>query len=235
MNLLDDIIDPQGESFENILAWINGRIGAIRATKFTPEVMATFASVELHDEFTGCFGAESSSVWRRFFLAALVADWACYGREVDRADFARLKYIMTSAYKYFRIWVCRLPDSTMAPVGYSAWYPVTEFAYKSALNKRMDINDRGVFMPLRFIDFRDIRYIYAFNVSIVKELRNTVCSRRIIRAYQKDGELLGNIGAVAVTVDEPGKKFSRIGGFDHVSDIVVQGETESVFIKKVVS
>lgn len=232
MDLLKDIIDPQENSFEELQTWISGRIEAIRATDFTPDIIKTFEPIELREDFIGSFGPESRSVWRRFFIAALLADWACYDNEVDRADFSRLKYIMTSAYKYFRIWVCRLPDGKITPVGYTAWYPISEFVYKGALNKQIDINDRGMFMPLRFVDFRDIKYAYAFNVSVVKGLRNTVCSRRIIKSYQEDRMRLGKAGVVAITVDEPGKKFSRLDGFSHIIDVVVQGGAESVFIKK---
>lgn len=232
LSILDDIVDPQHESYEKLLVWINQRLDSIRSNDFSSDDVEACSAVELREDFTGCFGPEGHSVWRRFFLAVLMADWACYEAEVNRADFARLKYIMTSSYKYFRLWMCRLTDGTMAPVGYTAWYPISKAAYECAMNVNADINDRGMFMPLRFANEECIHYAYAFNVSIIKQLRNTKCSSRLVRAYQKDGKAFKHIGAVAVTVDEPGKKFSRIGGFARVRDISVMGEIESIFVRK---
>ena len=232
VSFLSDIIDPQDHSFAQLKDWIDARLATIAAADPSPDMIASFVPIELTQTVTSDFGTEASPEWRRFFLATLLADWACYDAPVDRVDFARLKYIMTSSSQYFRLWCATLADGTMMPVGYSAWYPIAKFVYDGVMAAHEEIDDRGAFMPLRFIAPEDARYGYAFNISVIKQLRNTVCSRRIIRAYQRDSARLNHVGGFAVTVDVPGRKMSRMSGLDHHGDITVQGSTEGLFVRK---
>ena len=232
MDFLADIPDMQNGSYGDTLAWLNGRMAALEAGDFTQNVTDTFAPMELPGEYTHPLGPEASPEWRRFLLATLLADWACYDKPVDRVDFPRLKYIMTSAHRYFRVWFCRLPDGQMTPVGYSAWYPIAKFVYDGVLANPEGVDDRGAFLPLRFVTPGDIQYIYVLNISIVKGLRNTVFSRRMIRAFQADALRQKQARIIAVTVDEAGRKFSRIEDFSHTGDITVQGESEGLFIRQ---
>ena len=228
---LDDIPDPQGQSSEEILDWVNRRVVDARTIAPTPETIASFAPVELSESAAHPFGAEGDATWRRFFLATLVADWACYEREVDRVDFPRLKYIMSSASRYFRLWCCRLPDGSSVPVGYSAGYPIPKFVFDGIMRDHAGIDDRGVFLPQRFIQPDAIRHAYIINVSIAAPLRNTSCSVKMLRAMQRDGKRLGNASAMAITVDEAGSRFSRIGGFSRMGEIIVGGEREALFVR----
>jgi hypothetical protein len=233
MKMLDDIIDPQGVSFDALLSWINERIEAIRKTKFTPEIIDTFTSIELKEDFDHAFGAEGSATWRRFFIATLLADWASYERPVDRADFARLKYIMTSAYRYTRIWGCRLADGRYTPVGYTAWYPVAKFIYDGAINNLAEIDDRGIILPLRYVRPENIRYAYVFNISITAKLINTPCSIKLIRALQREGTNWPSINALAIAVAPEGQKCCQLAHFDQAGTITVQGEVETLFVRHV--
>ena len=192
-SILSDIIDPQDHSFAQIKDWIDARLATIDAMQVTPELTASFAPLELHKTFESEFGAEASPEWRRFFIATLLADWACYDVPVDRVDFPRLKYIMSSSSQYFRLWCVTMPDGVTLPVGYSAWYPIAKFVYDGVTAAHDEIDDRGAFMPLRFVARDDIRYAYVINISIVKQLRNTACSRRIIRACQREAAGLKHI------------------------------------------
>ncbi len=232
VKFLEDILDPQGQSFEAIGRWINTRIAAINSTDFTPEIMASFTPVELTEKFESRFGAEDSPVWRRFFMATLLADWACYEKPVDRVDFPRLKYIMSSSAQYFRLWCVTLPDGQVTPVGYSAWYPISKFVYDGVMSAHSGVDDRGAFLPLRFVRREDIRYGYGFNISIIKQLRATTCSHRIIRAYRRDATTLPNVAGMAITVDAAGRKLSHLLGASHLGDITVQGEAEGLFVRK---
>jgi hypothetical protein len=224
--------DPEATSPQALEEWVNSRIALLQRTVFTPEVKATFQSYELKDCPSHAFGSEASSDWRRFFLATLLADWACYDQTADRADYARLKYIMTSAYRYFRVWCCRLPDGNLVPVGYTGWYPIAKFVFEGLSKYQTQIDDRGIVMPLRYAPPEDIRYAYAFNVSVIKPLRNTLCSRRMIRAYQKDAKSLGSAGIAAITVGPDGVKFSKLAQLTDRGTVIVQGEKETLFLKE---
>ncbi len=229
---LDDIIDPQTCSADEVLDWIDSRIAAIAATDFTQGVTGSFTEHRLTEEFAHPLGAEASPSWRRFLLATLLADWACYDRPVDRVDYPRLKYIMSSSHRYVRLWTCRLADGQVTPVGYSAWYPIAKFIHDGVLSDHGSVDDRGAFMPLRFVAPEDVRYGYVLNISIVGKLRNTPFSGRMIRAFQREAAQHPDVGLIAVTVDEAGRKFSRIANFDHHGDITVQTEPEGLFVKR---
>lgn len=226
---MQDFLDPQTLSFDELNAWVEHKVDVLNNLTFTPELLKTFQPYELTETIDHPLGAEGSLEWRRFFLAALVSDWACYTAPVDRADYARLKYIMTSAYRYFRIWCCRSPEGELLPVGYSAWYPIAPFVFDSLRNDPSQIDDRGVFMPLRFIKPEDITCAYAFNISIVKPLQNTICAQRMIRAYKRDAHKSG-INIAAITVSPEGSKFSNIGQLRPAGVVTVQGESETLFL-----
>ncbi len=229
LNVLEDILDPGMQNFDDILFWVNERIRALRQTVYSEELTQTLIPVELKEKFSHPFGVEASPVWRRFFLAALVADWACYDNETNRADFARLKYVMTDAYRTTRLWFCKLADGTHAPVGYTAWYPIAKFVFEGAINATPDIADRGIFMPLRFVEPEDARYAYVFNISIIKELIGTPCSRKLALALEREDR--PHLGAIAVAVGKQGHEFLKRMRFAAVKDIYVRGEKETLYAR----
>ena len=228
---MEGFLDPQTLSYDALNEWIENKVRQLNQLSFTPELLATFQPYELAKEIDHPLGAEGSAEWRRFFLMALVSDWACYTAPVDRADYARLKYIMTSAYRYFRIWCCRTPEGELLPVGYSAWYPIAPFVFDSLRNDPSQIDDRGVFMPLRFAKPEDISSAYLFNVSIIAPLQNTTCAYRMIRAFQREKlKYKGVRNISAITVSTEGKRFSTLGELHAAGVVTVQGESETLFL-----
>lgn len=228
---MKDFLDPHTLSHDALAEWAEAQVGLLNRLSLTPELLATFQPYELTEEIDHPLGAEGSAQWRRFFLATLVADWACYPAPVDRADYARLKYIMTSAYRYFRLWGCRSETGEFLPVGYSAWYPIAPFVFDSLRNDPSQIDDRGVFMPLRFVKPDDISCAYAFNISIVAPLRNTVCAQRMIRAFNRDKQKYKGVRNIsAITVSPEGTKFSNLGNLRAAGEVTVQGESETLFL-----
>ena len=163
-------------------------------------------------------------------MATLIADWACYTTPVDRVDYARLNYIMSSAYRYFRVWCCNDMNGQLLPVGYSAWYPISPFVFDSLQKDPSQIDDRGVFMPLRFANPEKITHAYAFNISIIDALKNTPCSLKMIHAYKKDSKKAGQHIA-AITVSAEGSQFSSIGGLKASGVVTIQGESETLYLK----
>lgn len=230
---MEEFLDPQTLSQDALAKWLEDKVGTLNRLSFTPELLASFRPYEMTEEIYHPLGAEGSAEWRRFFLAALLADWACYTAPVDRADYARLKYIMTSAYRYFRIWCCRSATGELLPVGYSAWYPIAPFVFESLRNDPSQIDDRGVFMPVRFVKPEDISCAYAFNISIIKPLQNTICAQRMIRAFQRDKQKYKGVRDIsAITVSPEGTKFSTLGNLHAAGVVTVQGESETLFLSK---
>jgi hypothetical protein len=234
-SMLNDIPDPQGESFDDILNWVQSRIAAIRQTAFTLDILETFAPVELTEDFVHPCGPEASAEWRRFFLATLLADWACYDKPVDRADFSRLKYIMTSAYRTTRLWGCRLADGKFTPLGYTAWYPIPKFIFDGVLNNRNEINDRGMILPARFIKPQDVRYGYVFNISVARELFNSPCTKELGFAFRDELENLPLINFLAIGVNPATEKLFKIGKFVSTGSITMQEESETLYVRRSMS
>jgi hypothetical protein len=224
-----DFLDPQTLSHDALAEWVERKVTTMNQLSYTPELLATFKPYELTTAIDHSLGAEGSIEWRKFFLATLVSDWACYTTPVDRADYARLKYIMTSAYRYFRVWCCRNADGELLPVGYSGWYPIAPFVFNSLRGDPSQIDDLGVFMPLRFARPEDTSYAYAFNISIIEPLKNTLCAQRMIRAYKRDGQKAGQ-NIAAITVSPEGTKFSNLGQLRAAGVVTVQGESETLFL-----
>lgn len=231
LNNLNDIPDPQGASWEATLAWVNERIAAIRQAVFTPDVLESFTSVELNEDFPHSWGPEASPTWRRFFLGTLLADWACYDKPVDRVDVPRLKYVMSCAYRTFRLWVCRLPDGQLTPVGYTAWYPISKLIYDSATEKPDLIKDRGLFMPLRYSDIKDTGHAFAFNISLIKELRHTSSSRKVCLAFHNELAKHPLTNFLAAVVSEEGKTFFQTENFVPAGAITRQGDPEFLYVR----
>jgi len=228
---MEEFLDPNTLSFDALNEWLEQKVSELNGLSFTPELLATFQPYELTKEIDHPLGAEGSAEWRKFFLATLLADWACYPAPVDRADYARLKYIMTSAYKYFRVWCCRTPEGELLPVGCSGWYPIAPFVFDALRQDPSQIDDRGVFMPLRFVKPEDISSAYLFNISIVKPLQNTICAQRIIRAFKREKQKYPGIQNIsAITVSPEGTKFSNLGNLYAAGEVTVQGESETLFL-----
>ncbi|MFZ4762906.1 MAG: hypothetical protein ACOYK8_08845 [Alphaproteobacteria bacterium] len=229
VDCLRDIPDPQMMGFAELTAWIDDSLSIIRANDFSSQSMAGFVPYQLQEEINHVCGAEGSARWRRFFLAVLLADWACYEQPVDRVDYARLKYIMSSAYRYMRLWCCPMGNGQILPVGYSGGYPIAPFLYEKLCNDQTALDDRGVFLPSRFVKPENVQCLYAFNISIVPPLRNTIYSQRVIRAYKKDAAQFKNAQIMAITVDVAGQKLAKFTQLKHIADIEVQGHREGLF------
>jgi len=227
-NPLNDILDPEAQSFESVVAWINDKIKAIRQTDFTPDIQSTFTPVEFKASLSRPMGPETDPSWRRFFLSALISDWACYDNEIDRADFSRMKYVIASAYRTTRVWFCKLPDGLYAPVGYTCWYPIPKFVFDGSIENPQDIDDRGIFMPSRFKEPKDIRYAYVFDISIIPQLLNTQCSKKLALSMKRED--MPGLGAISIAVGAQGHKFLQMAGFTSAGDITVQGEKETLYV-----
>jgi hypothetical protein len=230
--LLAGLPDPATLTPDALVAWCDAQAAAMAALTFAAGDEDRFRPVELDPLPPHALGLEAHATARRFFLGVLLADWASYAG-VDRIDAPRLKFILDSAYRCFRLWLFQGPDGVYRPVGYTAWYPMAGFVFESLMNGGGGtIDDRGLFLPLRRAELDRVRYAYVLNISLVASLRNTSCSRRMVRAFRADGLKYGHeAGLMAVTVDEAGRRFSTLTGMRYVGDICVQGSTEALYVR----
>jgi hypothetical protein len=172
-------------------------------------------------------GPLASAPWRRFALAALLADWACYRRPRDRVEFARLLHVLWHFPGGFRVWLGRIGQDWL-PVGYTGWYPIAPALFRRLSADPASIGHRGAILPLSEIDPAGT-YIYLFNYSIVPPLRRTAHGASLIKALAQDIAGLPLAGAAAITLSPDGARIAERFGLLHVGDISVDGETEQIY------
>lgn len=103
--------------------------------------------------------------------------------------------------------------------------------FESLRNDPSQIDDRGVFMPLRFVKPEGISSAYLFNISIIEPLKNTICAQRMIRSFQREKLKYKNVKNIsAITVSPEGMKFSTLGQLQAAGEVTVQGESETLFL-----
>lgn len=172
-------------------------------------------------------GPLASAPWRRFALAALLADWACYHRPRDRVDFARLLHVLWHFPRGFRVWLGKIGQDWL-PVGYTGWYPIAPALFHRLGTDPASIAHRGAIEPLSAIDPAGT-YVYLFNYSIVPPLRHTAHSATLLKAFARDIAGLPLAGAAAITVSADGARIAERFGMSPVGAISVDGEAERVY------
>ncbi|MBV8060581.1 MAG: hypothetical protein JO126_06680 [Alphaproteobacteria bacterium] len=231
-NFLKNFTDPQTLSDKALSAWLEYKLALLQGASYTQDVIDSFSPCVLESVPASDYGVEASPAWRRFFLATLLADWASYESKVDRADVARLKYIMSSAYPYFKLWTCCMPNGEVTPVGYTAWYPIARFVFEALRKDPAQIDDRGTFLPLRGGIGKSPKHAYVFNISIVPPLRNTVCAQKMMHSLRAEGRRYRQANIAAIAVADEGCRLAQLAGLKKVGRVTVQGESESLFIKQ---
>ncbi|MDD3030145.1 MAG: hypothetical protein PHS57_07705 [Alphaproteobacteria bacterium] len=230
-DVLNDIPDPQNRPFDEIETWVNQRVAAIQRASFAPECTKTFGAVTLETIPPSPFGPEASTAWRRFFLATLLADWACYETPQTRVDVARLRYILTTAYPTTRVWGMTLEDGLFTPLGYTCWYPIDPLIAEAVLKNPEAIHDRGLILPLRFVESTKASHAYLMNISLAPSLRNAECVRKLTHAFQKEIASAAHLTFLAITLDPHEERLCRIGGFSSAAIIEVQGDHEQLCVR----
>lgn len=230
-DFLKTFTDPHNLSGGALKTWCDEVLALLQGASYTPEVIGSFAPCTLDRMPLGPFGGEASAEWRRFFWGTLLADWACYEKPVDRIDYERLRYIMSSAYPHFRLWTCRMPNGMTLPVGYSGWYPIARFVFDALCGEPDQIDDRGVFLPLRSAVVKPLQHIYVLNASIIAPLRNTVCAGRMVHALRQDLRQHRHANIAAIVVAEEGRRMAALVGLKQAGKVTVHGESEALFVR----
>jgi hypothetical protein len=179
-------------------------------------------------EFDPTFGPYGSTEWRRFAMAAFVADWACYETPADRADFPRLLSVIASFPVGFRLWLCKLTSGRYVPVGYTGWYPISRNIFTLLHDQPDTIKHRGFMVPLQMIT-PDANFVYLFNYSIVSQLHRSRHSSNLIKSYAAEIAAAAPHALAAVTVSEDGARVAQRFGLTRTGSMVFQGEVENVY------
>ncbi len=172
--------------------------------------------------------AETSPAWHRFLEAALVADFVCYSKSTDRAEYNRLSKVIQSFPQGFTVYFATCADDTTIPVGYTGWYPISENVFSILYHTPSNIKHRGFMQALPELSQHG-NYIYLFNYSIIPSLRGTAQSKQLIKNYAADLKNIAVKGMGAVTVSPDGMRVAEKFGLSYRGDMTHDGVAEKVF------
>ena len=221
---------PDLSDWNGVERWIASRLAALQKSSFSDDVRSTFTGMDFRPSSPAMLGGFSSSRWRKLTLAAFAADWACYSKQTDRVEFARLAYATATFPVGFRVWFCRLEDGCHTPVGYSGWFPISANVFLLLLQRPETVGRRGLVTPLPRLD--EPAYVYLFNASIVPQLRGgSPQSTALMRRFAEDIGGVRKKGLLSLTVSEDGRRFSRRFGMTQKGSIATDGEAEDVFVR----
>lgn len=223
MLAVPDTADP-----EALASWLDERRAFLRDA---PPSDAWAASVEPlgygPDAPHGPLGRHGDPRWRAFAMATFLADLASYPAPVDQVDLARLLYVIAVFPGGFRLWGAEAPGLGWVPVGYSGWFPIAESSFTLLEQHPASLRDRMV-APLPAVE-PEGSFLHVFNVSIVRPLRGTVASKRLVRGLA--GDLAGqrHRGLSAITVSPEGARVMERFGMRRTGTMRVGGCEEGVF------
>jgi hypothetical protein len=163
-----------------------------------------------------------------FCIRTLIADWACYGTGPDRVEYPRLRRVIASFPQGFRLYTATCPDGTVVPVGYTAWYPISEDIFATLKTAPHRITHRGDIAPVSYATGAPL---YLFNYSIIPALHKTSASRQMLQSYATEITAHGARRLSAVTVSKDGARVARRFGMTYRGDITHDGVNEQAYLK----
>ena len=212
---------PESADRVTVDAWATGIAGSLRTSSFDAARRASFTSVSAED-------VADTPLFARFINGALAADWACYEAEADRADFARLRNVIDTFPRGFRLWLCRADDGSFLPVGYTGWYPISEEAFTKAYDNPLLLTHRRELWPRATLS-PEGDYLWLFNYCILADLRRSVQSRMMLQNYAHDFTLISVRGLAAAVLSDESKRVVARFGMTYRGDMTHNGVSENVF------
>lgn len=216
-------------NIKSLSDWIEARLQEIRNESDWKLAEPQTAFTEYaSDPPTGPLGRYEDPIWRKFVLAALLADWACYTDPAERVDFSRLLFLMHTFPAGFRIWWATSSKGIRYPVGYTGWYPVSHQAFNLLTEHLSQVQTRFVAPLSKFKAGDDI---YLYNYSIIPQLKKTELSKALIKRYADDVLKLnvGRLAAIAVSSD--GARIAKRFGMNKIGEITVGESVEDVYAR----
>ncbi len=165
--------------------------------------------------------------WRQFVLAGVAADWACYLKPDDRAEFDRMQSVLDSFPEGFKIYFAKTDKGEFLPVGYTGWYPISEEVFNLLSDTPEKIKHRGAMVPVPLQPREN--YVYLFNFSIAPQLVGSVHSRALIKDYAGQIVSIPKSGMAAVTVSKYGISACEKFGLHCTGQITHNGDVENVY------
>ncbi len=163
-----------------------------------------------------------------FIRLAVEADWACYTTEADRAEYDRMKRVITAFPQGFRVYLQTDAAGRDVPVGYTGWYPLPRAVFDRLHDAPQTLTHRGDAAPLTSLS-PDGDYLYLFNYSIIPALQKTESSRAMLQTFARAVCATPHRGMAAVTVSPDGARVAERFGLRLRGVMTHDGEPENVY------
>lgn len=222
---IDEILPqiPFDARYKIDMGAINRRVLAINSAEIDETCRKSFTSVLASDIDWTCH-----SMRNRFINAVLLADWACYSIEADRADFSRLSTVLQTFPLGFRLWLCRSPRKIYMPVGYTGWYSITKHAFDTAHDRPSTLTNRSELRPCPTFSQAG-EYIWLFNYSIINKLHRSPQSKKMLLTYANELRSRHILGMAATVLSQEGANVATRFGLTYRGDMTHDGVSEKVF------
>lgn len=175
-----------------------------------------------------CWDTLNKKERQQSITTVLLADWACYAKPEDRAEYLRLHDIISTFPKGFRIWFCQTINKTYLPVGYTGWYPIARSIFEKALMRPGEITHRRELWPEISLS-KGEKYLWVFNYSIIKQLRKSEQSKKMLQTYAADIQAVNPCGLAAAVISEESKSVARKLGMAYIGNMTHAGVSEEVW------
>ena len=229
--LLDAI--PDWNDFEQAARWIEEGKNHLLRPDFLSNPSAEYlllAGESIHTPASPshtAFGAYQNKQWRKFVLAAYLADLLCYPQPIDQVEFDRLAFVMSVHPNGFRIGWLQDSRGSWWPAGYTGWYPITDLTYQLFLRRASEFQDRCI-PPLRHPAVEGFS-VYLFNYSVISRQKKTAFSRQLMKCYFADIQEQDPSGLSAITVSPDGKRVALRSGLLLRGSFQLDGSNEEVY------
>lgn len=233
LELLDSIPDVCDDA--RLERWLSARLDAARVLS-APEPQLAERLVQIDGAAIAAvcppsqFGRYASAPFRRFAAALFCADLACYETAADRVNFERLLFVLQTFCSGFRLFALRDDEGGLLPVGYTGLYPVDEATFEKLEHADPQLGNRLI-APLATTLIHQ-HFLYLFNYSIVRPLRKTAGSRRLIDALAADLRTAAPRGLGTITVSADGVRVAERFGMRRTGTLHFAGLSESVLTRR---
>jgi hypothetical protein len=227
---------PDWHDWKKVSQWIkDGQRNAIQLSRESLEPSSIYCLEwsNLREEKNWPFGYYCSPIWRKFTLAAFLADLVSYAAPIDQVNFDRLVFLMHCFPQGFRVWWLKSHDGgCWWPVGYTGWYPMLETVFDTFEKAPEKLRDRMVLPDPKSLEGSP--YIYLYNYSVAPTLKKSSLSKALMKRYSDDIYAQAFQGLASIAVSEDGIRMASRFDLKLSGYLKIENMAEGVFVKRVI-
>jgi hypothetical protein len=225
VNLLSSI--PNFVSQNKIDSWIKDKTDSTTLLDINKEKNHEVVPLMLNEKKCTIM-SENNTIFNKFVLAILLADWVCYNRNFDRENYVHLRTVVSKFPDGFRVWFAQIRGEFI-PVGYTGIHPIAKRTFYQLQDFPETITNRGQIFPKEKSKFSD--YWYLYNCSVIRQFHKTYVSKLVVETLAKDIGSSNKRGMSAIVVSPDGQRLVEKFGLHRSGYITHDGHKEESYVK----